>query len=1650
MSTKRFLQLLILVFLCAARAAAAITVTQLGVTNTQAVLQISGAVGPCTIAVSLSNTHTPVIRDVDPMFYANSNVDTSRADTITWADGTRIVTIGHAVNDRALFAATPYYWLVSGCGSASGTFTTDNIPPGFTQSFPFLSNSANWGNRATSYSIADLLAKTPVADPMTGAKLTPIAGLDEVTGRYPGAGPGAASFSYWSGGTGWTNPSSVLSGPASTASTSNGNPLDLYVTWLQDRTMSGGYYNQYFQNALVDMGVKVFGSGTHLKYCIFTNPTDGCSPNNVDMTGSSGYAQVASAGADPDHVFPPSFPSAYFSGWPTGTRIGHQNRHTGGTMAAVGGLVTIDGVVDYYSAFMVSAIKAGNKVYVDPAGITSGSCPNNLCTIASVISAKQVQLVEAINANTGTHYEALGWGVRIQNDDVGTTMRVGLEWKMANTRQVLNGSTDTTVCPPGGAFTSGGSPTHPLRVCAMPPNREWYLVSDDGVGSKPLWAGLIPPDSYFTSTLGWNANDIPVCSNLLYCGVAPKDARTWYVFGTNRAGSTSLWTIQYRGDGTEDRRWGYTRQSAGDPYQQCGTSLFTWPCTDTAPDKLTWDMQHWEVVTGYSSPLIDKIMAFDPTYDQAFFGSNFSLQGVTESAAYFLNQYGGGQNTASYIAILDTNTNLVTHLMNTGSGKGLETAGGLYLGGGYGGVHNVSTYPALDTPVMTVSNWGLGTDYLRTITSATRTSPMTITDPGHGFAIGSHPILHFWGGDANLFWYMTLSMHYTTVIDADTISVEVTDVDPTTFGEFIPNSFFYSSLAPHNVTYTTKMGGPWLLTPDAILRCNDPGYTSGACSSSAWNSDLSLDWPIGSGNTCVDNVQLGDRCRPPGDWFNKALTVPEAVTTCPAGGPYEAYGARNDTCITLRVPHGGFCNSQPAAAELAHPGWVCPWNSGYSHPWSPMPGQSFQILGGNGQYGEKFKIIAISEGTEAGGMDKWIVQRNASGDVCVAPGPPYPGGNSTLCSSNPTQNQFPFTWTALAMSAGAYGNAIGEFLVHGKSNPTIQSLPVGEFSHGSLAAGPTAGTYFFGSAEAFTDMAPIDNLFPVPPSSVNVTGPPKFHGTALSVGGGIQSYFALVPHSSYGIDVNLFGDNFGGGQWDAGTSLSPRDATHLTGDVYKIEGYGTFSKYFFPFGEAGGNNFQDVSGTATAVSGATAALSTTPYAFCDPLKANECYAGSSPTEVGSHGGHIVYVNVPGFYDPTHAGMVSQHWANSPWVISGQPGAGAIRQQDMSHADFSGSKSRQISYVMDIPGLTRTYGSATSITEGVTASSSTLTNGVLIHPWLINTPPYPAGTTSVANDVIPKTVTFPPGPAWARLRYGYSRIMGPDSPASAFLCATRTEACNSGGDPFVYDSETPTVTSDCAGGCSRTINFQAPNVAFYQMQRSSDGVTWSDTTDGTTASEITPLIDSGLRVGACGTLTYAPTTASYTTAGGSGSITVTADSECTSVHSSSQTWLTLSAGAGCTLDGETVTCTGSGTVNYAVDANVGSIRSALVLPDSGTASLVVSQDGTAGCTFSISPTSANFAAAGESKSIDITASDPGCAWTATGGAGWLTVGTSSGTGSATINAIAAANVGSSRSTAATIAGRSFSAIQGAGSPTPGRQVTGISGRGISIR
>ena len=162
-----------------------------------------------------------------------------------------------------------------------------------------------------------------------------------------------------------------------------------------------------------------------------------------------------------------------------------------------------------------------------------------------------------------------------------------------------------------------------------------------------------------------------------------------------------------------------------------------------------------------------------------------------------------------------------------------------------------------------------------------------------------------------------------------------------------------------------------------------------------------------------------------------------------------------------------------------------------------------------------------------------------------------------------------------------------------------------------------------------------------------------------------------------------------------------------------------------------------------------------------------------------------------------------------------------------------------------------------------------------------------------------------------------------------------------------------------------------------------------------------------------TITLSGPTAPMPLSGGRGTLQIATLAGCPWSVTSSSTWLTP------------LTTSGSGSANvaYDVSANTGSAREASLTVAGRT--FIVSQDAAPTappCSFSINPASRDLAASGGATSVDVT-SQAGCAWTVQGGASWIVVNETSGSGSGTVNYTVTPNTTiSARQATLTVAGR----------------------------
>jgi hypothetical protein len=170
----------------------------------------------------------------------------------------------------------------------------------------------------------------------------------------------------------------------------------------------------------------------------------------------------------------------------------------------------------------------------------------------------------------------------------------------------------------------------------------------------------------------------------------------------------------------------------------------------------------------------------------------------------------------------------------------------------------------------------------------------------------------------------------------------------------------------------------------------------------------------------------------------------------------------------------------------------------------------------------------------------------------------------------------------------------------------------------------------------------------------------------------------------------------------------------------------------------------------------------------------------------------------------------------------------------------------------------------------------------------------------------------------------------------------------------------------------------------------------------------------LVTGVCATIS--PTDQSFTKAGGSGAVNVSAGAGCNWTAASNDAWIIIVSGPG---------GTGNGVVSYEVrdNFNAASRTGTMTI---GEQTFTVTQSGN--CSYSIAPTQQSHTAAGSAGTINVTA-DPGCNWSAVSGAAWITITAGNGTGNGVVSYTVAANPGpGGRSSTITVGGRIFTVKQ----------------------
>lgn len=651
-------------------ASAAVTVKSVQTTPTQAVIEYTAPSGSgCTLEVSESASYSPVVHDVDTTLFSGSNAD-SRSGNMTvglartFVVGQRTSTKAsdNKLYSRALQANTQHYYRIT-CGgdTAMGTFTTANISLGATHVEPPPFNTDGFGNYAWPTIDWTNQSKNYV-DPLTGVlvKLSyPLPGRSNAS-LY--GTPTDDAFTYYNDiNSAWTNPANILnkstSGPFASYSGASQDPIFLAIDTTYDGwTVSWG-------NVIDDVMLSLYGSGddataaNRTMLACLSIDSQTCESSEIELVLPQTTAAKVTG--------PSAFPKIQFNGWTVGrflTRNEISTKH--GTVNVSGTAVTL-AATDYAYMYFDPTWRAGSKIY-----IAGSSCTNNLCTIASVQSARSLTLSESAGTLTGAAYKSAAWGIRLRKKTTTGTVSLNSSYTYAQSKMSgmpYNGVADfcskltTTVS----YAADGVTPITPVhgRLCTLQGHQAGesllILLLED--------TGEVRALSDFFYNSGWQL--VP------YGSFSTTDALTIYVAGYDNTGSYpkhALYRVQYDAETGKFKHW------AGDNYR----------LTSPRPaDYLTWT----NLTPGTSSKTVEDQVAAsitsNPFYKTAM-GSSASFVGVVGNYAVYSLGFGGVQNSPCFVIRFDLTTGNLIQIA--------DTMGGSSTTGRWGGCHTVQADGADD------------------------------------------------------------------------------------------------------------------------------------------------------------------------------------------------------------------------------------------------------------------------------------------------------------------------------------------------------------------------------------------------------------------------------------------------------------------------------------------------------------------------------------------------------------------------------------------------------------------------------------------------------------------------------------------------------------------------------------------------------------------------------------------------------------------------------------------------------------------------------------------------------------------------------------------------------------------------------------------
>lgn len=548
---------------------AAITNVNVQVSHNQALLVYTAPDSAvCSIKTSPSITLTPLIPDVDPAVFANSNLD-SRAGNISTGrlrmfligkPTAEVATSGARVG-RGLAAHSAYYSEIT-CNADTYTisFVTKTSPVGVTwnKSVPAAAGGI------TAWPQTSMTARTPVVDPQTGVELIPIT----LPGDMPVDAAAGANLVQVTAATGWTNPNNVLANDAAVASFNGAGQNKLFIS--SGIPISGGAtfealgaafipYISFLANAWcsnVGCGLSSAADRT-LSACLTGNGTT-CFPNSttVDIVLPECLISCNAAAPSPQRFTIGTGAMGLTDWFPVVSPPMNHVVTTGhaGTVDVVGAVVTRTGGDHFRPQYW----GPGTPILINGTPLI----------VLTVDTDSQITLTTSPGDVTGADYTVKAFGVLIWKKTTSAAETFSVQWiGQTYQRDYEQQKSDSAMtdfnlfCASDPVIISGATG----YLCGF--TAAYYWISPTTRTIKYLGQWQVPGVS---AGGGYAGNGPAICDPTLL----DTSATVVWCYVQNRDGDHSLWTLTYFGD------YGVTPVAQGTVPPACNGGHSNTPCFD--------------------------------------------------------------------------------------------------------------------------------------------------------------------------------------------------------------------------------------------------------------------------------------------------------------------------------------------------------------------------------------------------------------------------------------------------------------------------------------------------------------------------------------------------------------------------------------------------------------------------------------------------------------------------------------------------------------------------------------------------------------------------------------------------------------------------------------------------------------------------------------------------------------------------------------------------------------------------------------------------------------------------------------------------------------------------------------------------------------